>query len=301
MIPIEPDPDNTGGRESIALNADMIKSRFSCRGICSFFYILRRMRIMMEEKITKTIVQGYFHKLTDNLHVDVAIAGAGPSSLVAACDLAKAGKKVAVFERKLAPGGGTWGGGMLFNEVVVQEDTLPILDDFHISYRQADDGYFSIDSVEFASGLIFGACRAGVRIFNAVSVEDIVFKENRVAGVVILWTPVQHLGMHVDPLVITAKAVLDGTGHPSEIVELATNKAGITIDTETGGIMGEKPMWVESGEASTFHNTKCLFPGLYVSGMAANNVSGGFRMGPIFGGMLKSGRKIAGIIMEDLE
>jgi thiamine thiazole synthase len=35
--------------------------------------------------------------------------------------------------------------------------------------------------------------------------------------------------------------------------------------------------------------------------MAANNVQGGFRMGPIFGGMFKSGRKIAKIIIDDLK
>lgn len=34
--------------------------------------------------------------------------------------------------------------------------------------------------------------------------------------------------------------------------------------------------------------------------MAANNAQGGFRMGPIFGGMFKSGRKIAQIILKDL-
>ena len=41
--------------------------------------------------------------------------------------------------------------------------------------------------------------------------------------------------------------------------------------------------------------------GNFASGMAANNVQGGFRMGPIFGGMFKSGRKIAKIILEDLK
>jgi thiamine thiazole synthase len=35
--------------------------------------------------------------------------------------------------------------------------------------------------------------------------------------------------------------------------------------------------------------------------MAANNVQGGFRMGPIFGGMLKSGRKMAALIASDLK
>jgi thiazole biosynthesis enzyme len=254
----------------------------------------------MEEKITQTIIQGYFNKLKEHLHVDVAIAGAGPSGLVAAYDLAKNGKKVGIFERKLAPGGGIWGGGMLFNEIVVQEDACTILDDFHIRYRASGDGYVTCDSVEFASALILGAIQAGAVIFNGISVVDIVFKKNKVSGVVILWTPVHHLDMDVDPLVITAEAVLDSTGHPSEIVQYATKKAGIVINTESGNIMGEKPMWVESGEMSTVENTKQLCAGLYVSGMAANNVSGGFRMGPIFGGMLKSGRKIARLILEDI-
>jgi thiamine thiazole synthase len=111
---------------------------------------------------------------------------------------------------------------------------------------------------------------------------------------------VAKLGLHVDPLVVTARAVVDGTGHPSEIVAMATRKAGLQIDTPTGAIMGEKPVWMESGEQATVINTKRLYPGLYVAGMAANNVSGGFRMGPVFGGMLKSGRKVADVIRREL-
>ncbi|MBI9077006.1 MAG: thiazole biosynthesis protein [Desulfatibacillum sp.] len=255
----------------------------------------------MEEKITSAIIKSYFNKLQNFLEVDLAIVGAGPSGLVAATALAKAGKKVAIFERLLAPGGGVWGGGMLFNEIVIQEEALHILDDFSITYKPAGEGLFTADSVEVASGLIFGAKKAGVMIFNAVSVEDVVCREGRICGVVVNWTPVERLGMHVDPLVVMSKAVLDGTGHPGEITDIATRKAGIKIDTPTGKIMGEKPMWMELGEASTVENTKCLYPGLYVSGMAANNASGGFRMGPIFGGMFMSGRKVAKMILEDID
>ena len=82
---------------------------------------------VMEETISGAIVRSYFKKLEDHLALDVAIVGAGPSGLVAARDLANAGLKVAVFESKLAPGGGTWGGGMLMNEVVVQNDGAAIL------------------------------------------------------------------------------------------------------------------------------------------------------------------------------
>ncbi len=254
----------------------------------------------IENTISTAIVRKFSDKLLDYLNLDVAIVGGGPSALVAARDLAKKGIKVGIFERKLAPGGGTWGGGMLFNEVVVQDDALNILDDFGIAHKELENapGYHTLDSVEMASGLIFGAMKAGAKIFNSVSVEDLVFKDGKVNGLVINWTPVERLGMHVDPLTVIAECVLDGTGHPSEILHLATEKAKIKLDTPTGGIIGEKPMWVESGEASTVENTREYYPGLFACGMSANNVMGGYRMGPIFGGMLMSGRKAARLIAE---
>ncbi|MDO4571002.1 MAG: sulfide-dependent adenosine diphosphate thiazole synthase [Planctomycetia bacterium] len=252
----------------------------------------------MESIISSAIVRQFSDKLLNHLEVDVAIVGGGPSALVAARDLALKGVKVAIFERKLAPGGGTWGGGMLFNEVVVQTEALPILDDFGIRYLPIPEaeGYFTLDSVEMASALIYGAVHAGAKIFNSVSVEDIVFKGENVGGLVINWTPVERLGMHVDPLTVTSKCVLDGTGHPSEVVRMVVNKAKVKLNTPTGDILGERPMWVDSGEASTVLNTLEYYPGLFACGMSANNCMGGYRMGPIFGGMLMSGRKAAGLI-----
>ena len=256
---------------------------------------------MSEENIiSSAIINQFSAKLIDGLKLDVALVGGGPSALVAAHDLAQAGLKTAVFERKLAPGGGTWGGGMLFNEVVVQDEALGILDDFNIAHKKLENapGYHTLDSVEMASGLIFGALKAGAKIFNSVSVEDLVFKNGKVNGLVINWTCVERLGLHVDPLTVIAENVIDGTGHPSEIMNLAVKKAKIKLDTPTGDIIGEKPMWVENGEASTVENTRCYYPGLYACGMSANNVMGGYRMGPIFGGMLMSGRKVAKLIIE---
>ena len=257
---------------------------------------------VIETTISRAIVENFSAKLLDNLTVDVAIVGAGPSALVAAHYLAKAGIRTAIFERKLAPGGGTWGGGMLFNEVVVQDASLEILDEFGIRHNPIPGapGYNTLDSVEMASGLIFGAVSAGAKIFNAVSVEDIVFRGEQVGGLVINWTPVERLGMHVDPLTVISQCVLDGTGHPSEIMHLAVEKAQLKLSTSTGGILGEKPMWVDSGEASTVENTREYYPGLFACGMSANNVMGGYRMGPIFGGMMLSGRKAADLILKKL-
>ena len=248
-----------------------------------------------ENIISTAIINKFSSKLIDGLKLDVALVGGGPSALVAARYLADAGLKTAVFERKLAPGGGTWGGGMLFNEVVVQDEALDILDDFSITHKQLENapGYHTLDSVEMASGLIFGAVKAGATIFNSVSVEDLVFKNGKVNGLVINWTCVERLGLHVDPLTIISKTVLDGTGHDCEIAKTVARKNGVRLNTATGGVIGEMSMDAAEGERSTIENTKEIYPGLFVSGMAANGVSGSFRMGPIFGGMLMSGKKAA--------
>jgi thiamine thiazole synthase len=59
-------------------------------------------------------------------------------------------------------------------------------------------------------------------------------------------------------------------------------------------------MNAEIGEKILLETTKEVYPGLYVAGMAANACSGGQRMGPIFGGMLLSGEKVANLIIERL-
>jgi len=257
---------------------------------------------MQENVISGLITERYFKKLSGHLDVDVAICGAGPSGLICAAETARAGKKVAVFERNNHIGGGTWGGGMMFNELVVQEEAKHILEEFDIRVTQSDEaGFYTADSVEVAAGVAFAALKAGATIFNNFSVVDIVIKNDRIGGVVVNWGPVAKIGMHVDPLAITARAVLDATGHPSEVCSTAARKAGVKLDTPTGDVMGEKPMWMEMAEKATVEDTKKIYEGLYVCGMAANNVSGAFRMGPIFGGMFLSGKKIAKIILDDLK
>jgi thiamine thiazole synthase len=250
----------------------------------------------MESKVSKGIVETFFNKLQSNLSIDVAIVGAGPSGLVAAYYLSKKGKKVAIFERKLAPGGGMWGGAMMFNEIIVQNEALSILEEFNIQYKKLDNTCVVVDSVHATSTLISEVTKAGVTIFNCLSVEDVVFKDEIVSGIVVNWTPVELQHLHVDPLIILSKAVLDGTGHDCEVAKTLARKNNIRLNTETGTVVGEKSLSVEIAERTTIENTKEIFPGLFVAGMAANGVNGSYRMGPIFGGMLLSGKKVAVLI-----
>lgn len=170
-----------------------------------------------------------------------------------------------------------------------------------VSYKDAGNGTYIMDSVHTTSALIYGATKAGATIFNCYSVEDVVFHNDAVAGVVVNWAPVIREGMHVDPLTIMSKAVLEGTGHDCEIARVVARKNDIKLNTPTGGVIGERSLNVELGESTTVENTKEIYPGLFVSGMAANGVSGSFRMGPIFGGMLMSGKKAAELICAKLD
>ena len=55
-----------------------------------------------------------------------------------------------------------------------------------------------------------------------------------------------------------------------------------------------------SGEAFVVENVAQVFPGLWVSGMSVCATLGGPRMGPIFGGMLLSGKRVAELISSAL-
>ncbi len=256
--------------------------------------------MLNEVTISRAIIDAYFKKLTSHLDVDVAIVGGGPSGLVAGHDLARAGKKVALFESKLSIGGGIWGGGMGFNEIVVQEAAHKMLAEFGLRATEFEPGYYTLDAVHVAAALTARAMEAGLAVFNLTSMEDVVIQKDRVAGLVLNWTAVRQLKWHVDPLTIHSRFVLDATGHPAHVAETLVRKMNVRLDTATGGLVGEKPMAAEDGERQTVENTRQVYPGLFVSGMAAITVCGGHRMGPVFGGMLLSGRKAAQSMLAEL-
>ncbi|MCX8082016.1 MAG: sulfide-dependent adenosine diphosphate thiazole synthase [bacterium] len=250
---------------------------------------------MEEHIISKAIIETYIKELTSYLDVDVAIAGGGPSGLICAYYLASVGKKVAVFERHLKIGGGMPGGGMMFNRIVVQEEAKEIMKELGIRIKRYSENLYTADAIETISALTFKTVKAGAKIFNLISVEDVVIREKKITGVVLNWTAVDIAHLHVDPLGVKAKFVVDATGHDSEVCKIVERKSG-----ENFKVIGEKSMWAERGEIALIENTKEVYPGLFVCGMAANAVAGSHRMGAIFGGMLLSGKKASSLILEKL-
>ncbi len=251
--------------------------------------------------ITRAIFEEYSKAFLDNTEVDVALVGGGPANLVAAKYLAEAGIKTVLYEKKLSVGGGMWGGGMMFPRIVVQEEARRILDDFDIKYKEYEKGYYVANSIESVAKLTSGAINAGTEIFNLMSVDDVMIREDdRVSGLVINWTVVSIGKLHVDPMTIRAKVVVDGTGHEAVVCNTVQRKIPGAKLGELG-VVGEKPMWADLGEKLLMKTTKEVYPGLFVSGMAANAVAGAPRMGPVFGGMLLSGEKAAKLIIDKLQ
>jgi sulfide-dependent adenosine diphosphate thiazole synthase len=249
---------------------------------------------MEENVISKAIVETYMKEFVSNLDVDVAVVGAGPSGLVCSYYLALKGLKVTVYERALRIGGGMPAGGMMFNNIVVEEEAKGIMDEFDISLKKYDAGLYTADALETISAFSFKTIKKGVKIYNLIGVEDVVIRKQEITGVVLNWSAVDIAHLHVDPLAVKAKAVVDATGHDSELCRIVERKVGWVK------VSGERSMWAQEGERTLIENTKEVYPNLFVCGMAANAVYGSPRMGPVFGGMLLSGKKAASLIAEKL-
>jgi sulfide-dependent adenosine diphosphate thiazole synthase len=246
---------------------------------------------MIETEISKAITQEYFKKLTEHLENDVVIVGGGPAGLTAGYYLAKAGIKTIMIERKLSIGGGVWGGAAGFNVIVTQDDE--ITGEFKINGKKKGKLYI-YDSVEFASALTYRASQAGLVVFNLTDVEDVIIRKEAIEGVVVNNSAITSNKWHVDPFCISSKFVIDGSGHPAEVVKMLLKRKPELLDK---GIQ-EGFMDVATAEAGVVEKTGEFYPGLYVAGMSVCAVYGVPRMGPIFGGMLKSGKKVAKMIIE---
>jgi thiazole biosynthesis enzyme len=239
-----------------------------------------------EADVTRAIVAGFAKEFQEHVQSDVIIIGAGPAGLMAGRQLAAAGRRVFIIERNNYLGGGFWIGGYLMNKVTVRAPGQEVLDELGVPYQQAVPGLYVADGPHACSKLIGAACDAGAKFANMTVFEDVVLREgNRVAGVVVNWTPVQALPRQitcVDPVALEAKVVIDSTGHDACVVKVL----------EQRGLMksvGYGAMWVERSEDLVVEHSGEAHPGLIVIGM-----------GPTFGAMLLSGKRGAEVALQML-
>jgi thiamine thiazole synthase len=207
--------------------------------------------------------------------------------------LAKAGLKTTILEKRLSIGGGIWGGAAGYNVIVVEETDIP--DEMGMTVKKQQNLYL-IDAIEFATALAYKAKKAGAELFNLTEVEDVILKTDKVEGVVVNNTAITMSSLHVDPFCISSKYVIDATGHAAEVVNMVKSKKPDTFPNA----LKESFMDVRTSEAAVVEKTSEVYPGLFVAGMSVCAVFNQPRMGPIFGGMLKSGKKAADLIYEKL-
>jgi thiamine thiazole synthase len=151
-----------------------------------------------------------------------------------------------------------------------------------------------VDSVELASALTLSAVHAGVVILNLTFAEDLWVHRARVRGVVANRSTIAE-ALPIDPITLEAGAVIDATGHDAALVEMLHRRE---LLRGVIGAHGEGPMDAAAGEAFVVDRVREIYPGLWICGMSVVATLGGPRMGPIFGGMLLSGKRAAELILE---
>lgn len=175
------------------------------------------------------------------------------------------------------------------NTLTFRSPAEDMLEELDIPYKEAERGLFTAEGPHACSKLVSAACDAGVKILNMTKFDDVVYRNKKVEGVVVNWTPVSALPRQitcVDPVSLESKVVIDATGHDA-VVCRSLEKRNILKLADFG------PMDVNSSEDLVVEKTGEIHPGLIVTGMAVATVYGIPRMGPTFGGMLLSGKKAA--------
>jgi len=257
------------------------------------------LKTLEEHQISQIIIEETLEDWKSITNVDVVIVGAGPSGLVAGKYAAEKGLKTVIFERRLSFGGGIGGGGMLLHKVVVTSPADEILRDAGCRLKEISNGVYALDTAEMMAKLATATVDAGAKIIFGVTVEDVIFRTDplRITGVVIQWSAVHLAQLHVDPLGIKARAVIDATGHDAEVLTIVSKK----IPEFNLKIPYEKSMYAPLGENLVLEKAGEIIPGLYATGMAVAAAYNLPRMGPIFSSMLLSGKKVAELVYEKLK
>jgi len=256
---------------------------------------------LRERDITRQIARDYFNGFDSPLGSDVFIVGAGPSGLICAHDLAKMGFRTLVVEQSLALGGGFWHGGYLMNKATICEPANEILEEIGVPCKKIHEceGMYMVDPPHATGALVAAAYRGGAKVLNLTRVVDLILRKDGILeGIVVNNTTAEMAGhdiIHVDPIALESKIVVDATGHDAIVVDLL-HKRGLYKP-----VPGNGAMWVSRSEQEVMDHTGEVYPNCFVIGLAVAAVYGTPRMGPAFGSMLLSGRYGAELIKKKLK
>lgn len=256
---------------------------------------------LRERDITRHIAREYYKEFDQLIERDVIIVGAGPSGLICARDLAAMGFRTLIVEQALALGGGFWSGGYLMNKAAICAPANEILEEFGVPCKQIKDcdGMYMVDPPHATGTLIAAAYKAGAKILNLTRVVDLILRKDGVLeGVVVNNTTAETAGhdvVHVDPIALESRVVVDATGHDAVVVDLLHRR------NLYSPVPGNGAMWVSRSEEAVMEHTGEVYPNCFVVGLAVAAVYGTPRMGPAFGSMLLSGRYGAELIKKKLK
>lgn len=255
-----------------------------------------------EAEVTRAIIDSFAKQVRAHVKTDVIVIGGGPSGLVCAKDVAKAGRKVMLVESNNYLGGGFWVGGFLMNTVTVRDPGQEFFDELGIPYEELEPGLYGAQGPHAAGKLIGAAGDAGVLFQNLTRFEDIVLRPGRngkprVAGAVLNWSPVARLPHEitcVDPVAFESKLVVDATGHDAWVMQKLRANGLVEVP-------GHASMWVEKSERLVVEHTGSPYPGVVVTGMSVTSTYNLPRMGPTFSSMLYSGERAARVCIDLLD
>ncbi len=255
-----------------------------------------------ESEVSKEMTSRYMKDMMDYAESDIIIIGAGPAGLSAAYELSKQPNlKIAIIEASVAPGGGAWLGGQLFSSMIVRKPANSLLDELEIEYDDKGNYVVVKHAALFTSTILSKLLKNGVKLFNALAVEDFIVKEGIVHGVVTNWALVSKAhGTQscMDPQVMESKVVISTCGHDGPF-----GATGVKRLAEIGlieKIPGMKALDMNMAEDAVVANTCEIVPGMIIAGMEVAEAFGTPRMGPTFGAMFMSGIKAAKLALAKL-
>ncbi|MCL7023873.1 hypothetical protein MKW94_019788 [Papaver nudicaule] len=256
-----------------------------------------------ESIVSREMTRRYMMDMITYADTDVVVVGAGSAGLTCAYEISKnPNVNVAIIEQSVSPGGGAWLGGQLFSAMIVRKPAHKFLDELEIEYDEQDTYVVIKHAALFTSTIMSKLlARPNVKLFNAVAAEDLIVKNERVAGVVTNWALVSmnhDTQSCMDPNVMEAKIVVSSCGHdgPFGATGVKRLKSIGLIDS----VPGMKALDMNTAEDAIVRLTREVVPGMIITGMEVAEIDGAPRMGPTFGAMMMSGQKAAHLALKAL-